>query len=65
VKSVTKTVKIRVAIATREALKEFGRKGSTYDSIIMYLIRFNDVAAKIDPTLYDRVTQRMQEEVKG
>lgn len=37
-KSVTTSKKIRVSIETREALKELGRKGESYDSVIRGLI---------------------------
>ena len=39
-KSVTASKKIRVSIETREALKEIGRKGESFDAVIRRLIKY-------------------------
>ena len=39
-------VKIRVAVATRAALKALGKKGDSYDMIINELITFKEAAKK-------------------
>ena len=56
--------KIRVAIATRKALRAIGRKGESYDDIILFLKKFRDVVQKNDPSFSDEAVRRMMEEVR-
>lgn len=63
-KSVTATKKIRVAIATRTALKAIGQKGESYDAVIRRLMRYwLEFAVQAKPEVLKELLD-IEEEVK-